>query len=39
MKKQLLAAILAAASMAGSPALAQRNGNYPVQEMNFDLWC
>jgi hypothetical protein len=22
-----------------SPALAQRNGNLPVQEMNFDLWC
>lgn len=21
------------------PALAQRNGNYQVQEMNFDLWC
>jgi hypothetical protein len=21
------------------PASAQRNGNYPVQEMNFDLWC
>jgi hypothetical protein len=21
------------------PAAAQRNGNYPVQEMNFDLWC
>src|SRR6185312_2994047 len=27
---------LAAVSM---PASAQRNGNYPVQEMNFDLWC
>lgn len=22
-----------------TPALAQRNGNYPVKEMNFDLWC
>jgi len=22
-----------------SPALAQRNGNLPVKEMNFDLWC
>jgi len=21
------------------PASAQRNGNYRVQEMNFDLWC
>jgi hypothetical protein len=21
------------------PAFGQRNGNYPVQEMNFDLWC
>ena len=27
---------LAAASL---PAFAQRNGNFPVQEMNFDLWC
>jgi hypothetical protein len=39
MKKQLLAMTLAAAGMVGGPALAQRNGNYPVQEMNFDLWC
>jgi hypothetical protein len=35
--------ILAAASLAVSllaPAGAQvRNGNLPVQEMNFDLWC
>lgn len=22
-----------------APALAQRNGNYAVKEMNFDLWC
>ena len=22
-----------------TPATAQRNGNYQVQEMNFDLWC
>src|SRR3954468_24362101 len=22
-----------------TPAWAQRNGNYQVQEMNFDLWC
>jgi len=39
MNKQLLAVILAAASMVCAPALAQRNGNYPVKEMNFDLWC
>jgi hypothetical protein len=37
MKWQLL--ILAAASLVAGPALAQRNGNYPVKEMNFDLWC
>jgi hypothetical protein len=33
----LLAAALA--MPASTPALAQRNGNYQVQEMNFDLWC
>src|SRR4051812_32162230 len=22
-----------------TPVMAQRNGNYQVQEMNFDLWC
>ena len=27
------------AALAVTPALAQRNGNYQVQEMNFDLWC
>lgn len=32
----LLAAALSATTL---PALAQRNGNYQVQEMNFDLWC
>jgi hypothetical protein len=37
MKRQLL--ILVAASMVCTPALAQRNSNYPVKEMNFDLWC
>jgi hypothetical protein len=37
--KQLLVMVLAAASMMSGPALAQRNGNYQVQEMNFDLWC
>jgi hypothetical protein len=39
MAKRILAgALLAIASM---PAQAQtmRGGNYPVQEMNFDLWC
>jgi hypothetical protein len=35
-----MAVLLATAvSLAGPPAFAQRNGNYPVQEMNFDLWC
>src|SRR3954471_20991855 len=24
---------------ASTPAMAQRNSNYQVQEMNFDLWC
>lgn len=37
MKRQLL--ILIAVSLIAGPALAQRNGNYPVKEMNFDLWC
>ena len=37
MKQALLVVILAAAI--GGPALAQRNGNYQVKEMNFDLWC
>src|SRR6185312_2880979 len=27
------------AILTSQPAAAQRNGNYPVQEMNFDLWC
>jgi hypothetical protein len=30
------ALVLPAASL---PALAQRNGNYQVMQMNFDLWC
>ena len=35
-----MAVLLATAvSLFAPPALAQRNGNYPVQEMNFDLWC
>ena len=40
MNKALLVIALAiAATPALSPAMAQRNGNYQVQEMNFDLWC
>ncbi len=38
-KALLVLAALAAAIPALTPAMAQRNGNYPVQEMNFDLWC
>jgi hypothetical protein len=34
-----VAALIAALTSALGPAMAQRNGNYPVQEMNFDLWC
>jgi hypothetical protein len=37
MKRRLV--IMAMAVLMSGPALAQRNGNYPVQEMNFDLWC
>ena len=32
-------AVILLAVLAPLPALAQRNSNYPVQEMNFDLWC
>jgi hypothetical protein len=35
---RILAGTLAMMALA-LPASAQRNGNYPVQEMNFDLWC
>ena len=35
MKLRLALMILAVAT----PALAQRNGNLQVQEMNFDIWC
>ncbi|MDB5739161.1 MAG: hypothetical protein JWP16_201 [Alphaproteobacteria bacterium] len=38
-KALLMIAVLIAATPALTPAMAQRNGNYPVQEMNFDLWC
>ncbi len=35
-----MAALLATVvSLIAPPAFAQRNGNYPVEEMNFDLWC
>ena len=36
MKRALLAVMLLTAS---GPALAQRNGNLQVSQMNFDLWC
>ena len=39
MGNRLAAVLLAATVPMATPALAQRNGNYPVQEMNFDLWC
>src|ERR1700733_10229888 len=42
MKRFLVASMAAAVLVSGlTPqlALAQRNGNYPVTEMNFDLWC
>jgi len=38
MKRLVIASIAAAILMPGS-AWAQRNGNYQVMEMNFDLWC
>ena len=31
--------LLAVLALPVTPATAQRNGNYQVQEMNFDLWC
>ena len=36
---RVLLALAIAATSALTPAMAQRNGNYQVQEMNFDLWC
>ena len=39
MKYMTLVMFLAAATAVSGPALAQRNGNLPVKEMNFDLWC
>lgn len=38
MKAHLVAALTAMTVLATGPALAQRS-NYPVTEMNFDLWC
>ena len=35
----LAGAILAAAMRCQFEAQTMRGGNYPVQEMNFDLWC
>ena len=39
MKHRLIVTILATATLACGTAQAQRNGNLPVKEMNFDLWC
>jgi len=43
MKRLALATLTAAVLISGTApifsAWAQRNGNYPVTEMNFDLWC
>src|SRR5579863_5327183 len=39
MRQRLVMTIVTAAILISGPALAQRNGNYPVEEMNFDLWC
>lgn len=30
---------LSALAVLSAPAMAQRNSNYAVKEMNFDLWC
>jgi hypothetical protein len=35
----LVVTLLVVALAATVPAAAQRNGNFPVTEMNFDLWC
>jgi hypothetical protein len=35
----VLLATAASLTVVSVPADAQRNGNLPVQEMNFDLWC
>ena len=38
MRHAFVVTIFAAVLVSGT-ALAQRNGNFQVQEMNFDLWC
>ena len=37
--RRLIVASIAAAVLLSGPASAQRNSNYQVMEMNFDLWC
>ena len=39
MRRALLAVMFVATALPSGPVLAQRNGNYQVTEMNFDLWC
>src|SRR3954462_5986509 len=39
MRQHLVVTCLAVTLAALAPAAAQRDGNYPVTEMNFDLWC
>src|SRR5215470_12720692 len=39
MAQRMVLAVAVLAVLSGAPALAQRNGNFPVTEMNFDLWC
>ena len=38
MGPRIFLAVLLAGAI-GAPAQAQRNSNYAVKEMNFDLWC
>ncbi|HEY4078460.1 MAG TPA: hypothetical protein VGM26_16135 [Rhizomicrobium sp.] len=37
--KHCLPAAVLTTVLLGAPAVAQRNGNYDVKTMNFDLWC
>jgi hypothetical protein len=39
MRQRLVMTMVTAAILVSGPALAQRNGNLQVKEMNFDLWC
>ncbi len=39
MKRAIFVTLLAATPLLAGSAQAQRNGNFQVQEMNFDLWC